>query len=145
MALASRQIQLPRQHKKAALRQFFAPAKTAFPPSMAVKAYGCLQDVGKGREQERKLCTSRSAKAEPGFVWRPRRARPEGHICHVANLAKDNQPWPQRAPRVKRVPWVSACALHLGFGFLRRSTSCIPAVVHPSGHAESICHYSEVP
>jgi hypothetical protein len=34
-----------------------------------------------------------------------------------ANLAKDNQPWP------------SACALHL----------------HPSGRAESICHYSEVP
>jgi hypothetical protein len=42
---------------------------------------------------------------------------PEGHICHVANLAKDNQPWP------------SACALHL----------------HPSGRAESICQYSEVP
>jgi hypothetical protein len=50
-----------------------------------------------------------------------------------ANLTKDNQPWP------------SACALHLGFGFLRRSTSCIPAVVHPSGRAESICHYSKVP
>jgi hypothetical protein len=35
--------------------------------------------------------------------------------------------------------------LHLGFGFLRRSISCIPAVVRPSGRAESIWHYSEVP
>jgi hypothetical protein len=94
---------------------------------------GCLQDVGKGREQERKLCTSRSTNAEPGFAWMPRRARPEEHIYRVASLAKDNQPWP------------SACALHLGFGFLRRSTSCIPAVVHPSGRAESIGHYSRVP
>jgi hypothetical protein len=31
-----------------------------------------------------------------------------------ANLAKDK--------------WPSACALHLGFGFLRRSTSCITAM-----------------
>jgi hypothetical protein len=31
--------------------------------------------------------------------------------------------------------WPSVCALYLGFGFLRRSTSCIPAVVHPSGRA----------
>jgi hypothetical protein len=28
-------------------------------------------------------CTSRSANAEPGFVWGPRRARPEGHIYRV--------------------------------------------------------------
>ncbi len=39
-------------------------------------------------------CTSRNGNAEPGLVCKPRRARPEAHICGVANLARDNQPWP---------------------------------------------------